>query len=507
MNKTVFIKNSIILICSSLIINVLGFAFRIILANKIGNEGMGLYSLICTVYMFFAAILTTGISLAVTRLVTDNEALLKQSVSRYIVRVALFSALAFAFILSLVLYYFSDEISENFICSKLAVQPLKILSLSLPFMAVSACIRGYFYAKRNIFASAGEQLLEQIVEIVCFFILINIFKADTAEKGVCAVVLSTTIAEVISCIYAVIFYYSDVKDLKAKQEKGVLLKLYKITLPVSGSVFLRSGLSMLENILIPLGLRKHGADASWALSKYGEIVGMVMPVILFPNILLMCFSMLIIPEMSEANIKKNKLQIEYMSKRILRFSLLFSIPVCGFFMFYGEQLGVLIYSNQDAGKYIATLAPIVPLIYLDKIVDGMLKGLNEQTHYLIYNIIDAFLRVSLTFILLPIIGIKGVIIVLYSSAIINSGLSILRLLKVTQTQIDLTHWILKPSIATLFAGFISKFVLSFYKPWSIFGLVLFFLILFALLSLLKSIYEEELLWIKDVSKQTIKRRK
>lgn len=78
------------------------------------------------------------------------------------------------------------------------------------------------------------------------------------------------------------------------------------------------------------------------------------------------------------------------------------------------------------------LAPVIPLMYLDSVVDGMLKGLNEQLSYLSYNIIDSVMRVGLILFLLPLMGLNGLIVVIFASEILNSTLSIARLMKVTQ---------------------------------------------------------------------------
>ena len=60
---------------------------------------------------------------------------------------------------------------------------------------------------------------------------------------------------------------------------------------------------------------------------------------------------------------------------------------------------MLVYQNESAGVYLRIFAFTAPLMYLDKIVDGILKGLNEQLHYLAYNIMDSFIRVILVIIL------------------------------------------------------------------------------------------------------------
>lgn len=506
MNKQIFIKNSFILVLTSFLINAMGFGFRIILSNRIGTVGVGLLSLVLNVYMFFATFATSGITLAVTRLVTDNDALKRFSVSRYVVKCAVIFALILTSALGIVLFFGAQYISNNILGTPYGVLPLKILSFSLPLMAVSACNRGYFYAKRNTLATAGEQLLEQSVEMITFLIVLGLIKSDSVEYGCCAVVAGTTAAEFISFFYSYFLYRRDVKKYSGEilKDRGELTKIFKISIPVTGSACLRSGLIMLENILIPMGLKKYGANSDSALASYGEIVGMVMPVLLFPNVLLICFSMLIIPEMSEAKIQGREKSITYMSKRILRFSLLFSLPVCGFFVAFGKQLGILVYQNENVGKYISIIAPIVPLLYLDKIVDGMLKGLNEQTHYLIYNMIDSSLRVILTFTLLPFIGIAGVVIVLYASAIVNSGLSIMRLIKVSSVVVELKNWLIKPTISTAFAGFISWCVVSYFKAGLILATLLFFFILTVFLMLLKTISKEEIFWIKSILAVTIK---
>ena len=115
-----------------------------------------------------------------------------------------------------------------------------------------------------------------------------------------------------------------------------------------------------------------------------------------------------------------KRQIQYISKRVFQITLLFSILVTGIFVFFAGDLGILIYNDPEPGVYIRILAPIIPLMYLDSVVDGMLKGLNEQLSYLSYNMIDSVIRVFLIFTLLPLCGLKGVIIVIFVSEILNS---------------------------------------------------------------------------------------
>ena len=221
-----------------------------------------------------------------------------------------------------------------------------------------------------------------------------------------------------------------------------------------GSSCLRSGLSMYENTLIPSGLQRYGLAPEKALAEYGVITGMAMPVLMFPAVFLSSFSTLMIPEMSEAHAGNHTDGISRMAKKVLKATFLFIIPTTVFFLTFSETLGQILYNRDDVGFYIKILALTVPFSYLDHVVDGMLKGLNQQLHYFTYNIIDSSIRVILALLLIPRLGIRAIIIIMFVSTILNSTLSTYRLIKVANIEIDIFNWIVKPAVISAFAAFI-----------------------------------------------------
>lgn len=457
MRKRRFLINGIVLTITTLISRIIGILFRVYMSNKVGAEAIGLYQLITTIYLFAVTFTSSGVSLAVTRLVTDALAKGGGNQVKKILKINFAVGLSLSIILGGSLVLGADFIGNNILCDARAILPLKILGPSLPFIAVSACCRGYFLAVRKVLQPASEQLLEQIIEILVFALLIGIMAPKGIEYACAAVVIGTTTAEMISFVYSYLCYKIDVSKYKANHNSGsvkILKSLVKISAPVTGSACLRSGLSMIENIMIPKRLSKSGASYETALAGYGMLTGMVMPVITFPSAFLMSFSMLLIPELSEANAVGRKRNIKYMSGRVFQITFFFSILITGMFIFFGEDLSLIIYKDPAPGVYISVLAPILPLMYLDSVVDGMLKGLNEQMSYLTYNLIDSIMRVGLTYFLLPIFGLNGVIIVIFASEILNSTLSIAKLMKVTQLKMEFVRWILKPVIAVAIPGIV-----------------------------------------------------
>ena len=118
--------------------------------------------------------------------------------------------------------------------------------------------------------------------------------------------------------------------------------------------------------------------------------------------------------------------------------------------------------------------------------------------------IDSVIRVFLIFTLLPLCGLKGVIIVIFVSEILNSTLSIARLLKVTQLQFQVANWLLKPILSVALPGFLLLFMghlgLSFSSSLSkvLFEIFTMTICYFALLFLTRCIGREELQWIKGL---------
>lgn len=506
MLKRKFLINGFWLTATTLIARTMGMFFRVYMSNSIGAEALGLYQLVLTVYFFVVTFATSGISLIVTRLVTESLAKNEGGRVKFVITRCILISLILSLTAAVVLYSFSQPIGLVLLGDKRTILSLKVLAPSLPFMAVSACLRGYFYARRTALKTASEQLLEQVIEMGVFALLVVKMSSMGIEYACCAVAIGTTTAEVISCFYSALLYKLDLKNLNAKTKKypKFYSKAAAIGVPVMLSSCLRAGLSTLENLMIPKGLKSSGSSYEKSLTDYGMITGMVMPVLTFPSVFLYSFSMLIIPEVTEAHSTMRTKGIQYMTKRILRFIFLFSIPIAVIFCFFSGELGILIYSSNEIGVYICLLAPIVPILYLDAVVDGLLKGLNEQLHYLSYNLIDSFVKIILILFLLPKFGIMGLIIVMYSSAIINTGLSLMRLLKVTDVTIKIFSWVFKPAVCCIIPCLIITLVPKVYFIslfWgTIIKLIFVVLVYLILIKITGTLKKEEEQWVKGIFK-------
>ena len=456
MKHKIFIKNAAILTATSLILRTVGIFFRIWLSGAVGAEGMGLYQLVISVYAFASTFATCGICTAVTRLVSENA-----NYQKSVLRRAIFLSLIISVITFLPLFFFSDFIAVNVVYDIRLSLSIKVLCFSLPFMAISSCLRGFFIAKRNTMAPSVGQLSEQAVRIIVIMLLVEKLSVYGLQYSTAAILIGDAVAEAAGTLVLFITYLaSSKKSTKVTQNKGCGYRaILHIATPITAGRYIHTFLRTIENILVPLRLSVFVSNKSVSLEQYGMLKGMAMPILFFPASFLMAFSTLMIPEISEALIKNQMLRVKTAVEKSIGITIIASTAIGGIFLLLGVPIAKLLYSSRDTGVLICALSPLVPFMYLESVCDGILKGLDQQTHSFIYSVIDSASRIVLIYFAVSRFGMVGFILIMMYSNILTSTLNIKRLLKVTKTPFKVGSWLLKPLFSItlgLFVGYFAK---------------------------------------------------
>lgn len=255
------------------------------------------------------------------------------------------------------------------------------------------------------------------------------------------VALGGTLADAAACIAIVLVLLWDMKKHVPRRASaptdGLTDRMLTIALPLAAASYARSGLSTFQHLLVPRGLRLSGLNAAAALSAYGVIQGMSLPVVLFPSCLMMALAELIVPKLTRAQIGGTEQEIRLVTADILHKSLLFSLGTAFCFLALGDGFGEALYGSAEAGKYIMIFSLIVPVMYMDMITDGCLKGLGEMMFCMYVNIADAGLSALLVWLLLPAGGIAAYVFVICFTEAFNFAVSLWRLRRRANVRIRL----------------------------------------------------------------------
>ncbi len=432
-NKSDIVTHTLIMTAVNLIMKSAGVSFNAYLTSKIGSAGIGLFQLIMTVYSLAVTFSCAGIRLATTRVAVQNIALGKNDLSKSLSMCITYAGICGSLI-GFLLFVFSDIIGNVWISEPKTAFPLRVLSLSLPFVAMSSSLGGYFTAAQKIPQYSAIQMLEQGFKIAAVIFLLNRFSGYSASYACIAVVTGMTASEIFSFTLSFLLKKLSLKTVTDMPATNIF-KMLRVALPDAAGTCARSILLTAEHLLIPRGFKKSGTGSAAALAAYGNIHAMAMPILLYPSAILSSLSSLLVPDLAKKNEIGDKKEINKSVAQILKKTLIFSIFAAVMCAAFAPGISKIVYKSNEAVMYIRILSPLVPIMYMDMITDGMLKGLDQQIYSMRYNIADSAMCVAMVYFLLPKYSVKGYIFILYASELINFYLSLGRLIKICDLRI------------------------------------------------------------------------
>ncbi len=449
--KRQFLFNGLTLALVALLMRTISVSFNVYVSNLVGAEAMGLLALIGGVYGFAVTLATSGIHLATVRTVSDRLAQTGGAENGKCLRACLRYAAFFGSFATLLLFLFARPLSVFALKDERTARALYLLSFTLLPIALTSVLNGYFVAVRRAWKNALSGISEQGVKILLTTYFLLFLAPKTVEGCVLAILSGGAIAESFSLIFNLALYLLDKRRFRGvlPLKNGRSPRVADIALPVAISAYARSGLLAIEHILIPRGLLSYGSGGAEALSAYGALQSMALPVVLYPAAVMTAFAGLLIPGGTEQQSINNRTEIRYIARRVYQLTLLFSIGTSAIMLCFCAPLGDALYHSAEVGKFIRMLSPLIPIMYLDTATDALLKGLGEQVYSMRVNILDALVSVLCVAVLVPRMGIMGYLVTIYITEILNAALSVTRLLRVSGFSPKLGKLVFRPVLCAI----------------------------------------------------------
>ncbi len=411
---------------------------------------------------------------------------------RRVIRSVSAYSLLFGVSTAVLLYVSADFVAKYLLSDMRTVKSVKILALSLPAISLSSAISGYFTGIRKVSKNAVIAVSEQFVKIVVTSSALVMIAPGNVETACIAVVGGAAVSEAWSLVLNVVMYIFDsgMPHGEISGNKRIMLKTkfkdtVDISLPSALGTYARQGLTTLEHLAIPSGLKKSGLSSAAALASYGLLQGIAFPLVMFPYAVIGSFTSLLIPEIAARKELSDRDGIVNLTQNVYYYSAIFSVGACGIFVNYANELGVMVYSSSEAAKYTVVLGLLVPFMYLDTAVDSLLKGIGEQVYTMKVNIIDSACGLIFVIFLTPKIGIAGYLVSVWLCELGNLAASIHRLSKITGVRVsESVKFYIRPICVVIFLTPIKQIANRFVNP--AFSLVLFALLYISLVFMRKN---------------------
>ena len=496
--QNAMLRHTLLLSLASVWMRGVSMLFQVWLSNRLGAAGVGLLQLILTVGMLAATVGAAGVRVASMYLVAEERGKrrpegIRQAMSRCLIYGGILSSAA-----AVALYFAAPTIGEKWIADSDAVGALQLLALFLPAGCLCAVLSGWFTACVKIRQLTRIEVVGQLGTLALAALFLSMAGSDRAAS--CrAVVLANGLGEVGLLCVLLPCYLRSQRGIASQPAPGMWRRLLRLSLPLAGSEILRSGLSTAEHLMIPRGLAASGANRDAAMASYGTIHGMVFPVMMFPATLLYALSDLLVPELARCSAAGSTQRIRYLTGRCLKLGVIFACAVSGTLFCAAQPLGMLLYQSTEAARYLRLFAPLAAMLYLDALVDAMLKGLGQQVASVRYNILTSALDVALLLLLLPRYGIDGYFWSFVLTHGINFCLSARRLTKVTGHGLDAV-FCLKTMLCTALCTFSAHLVVRQFTslPALLAGCICYLLVLGFLLTVCGALSRSELRWLRQL---------
>lgn len=423
------VRNAAWLAGSALLLRAVSMLFQVYLSGRIGAAGLGLMQLILTVGGLASTMALAGGKIAAMYLISRAAGRGDENGVCSAVSTCLRYALVVGGTVAAGMLLLAPTIAAHYVQDAAALPALRVYAALLPCSCLCAVMSGYCTARGRVRRLVLVELLERFLSIALTVALLH--RADgRVAQAMLAIVWGSGAPPLLSFALLYGFYRRERRCLGPGRRRPMLRALLQVSIPLALGDLLRSGLNTVEQFLIPFGLAKTGSR-DFGLSAYGTILGMVFPVLLFPAAILHAVSDLLVPELSRCAVQHEFARIRRLTARCFRLTLLFAGVISGLLFCAAGKLGQLLYHSADAGRYLRLFSPMVLFLYLDVIVDGMLKGLGMQVHTVRYNTATNVIDVTGLYLLVPRLGIQGYVLTYTVSHLVNFFLSLRLLLRVT----------------------------------------------------------------------------
>lgn len=406
----------VLAVCASLA-KVIGMLYRIPLTNILGTDGIGLYQMVFPLYTVLLTISSGGLPVAIAKSVAGAS----EAEGKQILKCSLIALIIAGTIAAAVIFVFSDFLAKLQGNSDASLA-YKGIAPALIFVAVISCFRGYFQGKQNMLPTAISQLNEQLVKLFLGVFFAKMLMPYGASYGVLGSVLGVSLSELFALIVLVFTYFTGggARNPHAAllgkwvRPKAILKNIYRVAIPVTLGSLVLPLTGVVDSMLVINILTRVGARVGEATSLYGLVTGPVNSLINMPTVITLAISGALLPKISQLFASRKPL-IGTVNKSI-KISVLFgALFALGLFIFSTLGMKVL-YSGGLTDSEIKLGAQLIRLgalsvfyVSILQVATAVLQGTNHARLPALNLMYGAIVKLVLTLVLLPLIGVAGAV--------------------------------------------------------------------------------------------------
>ena len=477
MRRRSVMRDTIQMTVIQLLLECFSLLFQSWLTRRVGAATVGTIALTGSFFVLAATAAGGNAMLCASRFVSEELGKPKGN-ARKILRCALTFCMMCCIPVMIAVIVFAEPLSKQFLQNQSLADAVRLMSLLLPLGSINACLKGYFNAVCHVTVTAVCDVAEFLLR-VGLMVLFLVGSGAKAPEQVCLYLIgSMAVGTCMSTVALTILYFRHREGEKDARCSMTIGKYIRFALPVAFGGCLTAFLSTANDALIPMTLRQFGDSTSRALQQFGTFEGIVIPVLFFPSTILCALSGILIPEVARANAAGNRERVSRLTERVIALTLIFAILIAAILLKFGSVIGYWMDGGTLSGRMIRILAPVVPFIYLEIVLEALIKGMGKQNFSSLNYLAEYVIRICVVLICIPLFGFYGIVASYYTSNVFGNCNRLRMAVKTANLRFRFGKLIGKPLFAVSFA-FLFASIPQFFCPvlqGTVLGMIVFLMI-------------------------------
>lgn len=464
--KQSFLGGALVLGLAGLFSRVLGAGYRIPLYRVLGREGVGLFQMAHPVYGLVLVLSTTGINVAVSKLVAEKMAAGDEAGAWRAFRVSFALLTIMGLALSVALVLAAEPIATYIVRDQRARLSIMAISPAVFFVSVMAAYRGLFQGLQQMTPTAVSQVVEQLARVVTTLVLAYILRPRGVEYASAGAAFGAVTGAVVGLAYVVLVYYRmqprahrpAVPRAAGVPVHTVMSRIVHLAVPVSLAGGILGVMQLLDLVLVPARLRAAGFAGDQITALYGQLSGGAVPLVNMPTVLSAALQVSLVPAVSAALAGGSLARVRDRAQTALRVTFLLMLPAVVGLYVLSREIPYLLFGDAGIGVPLAAMAAGTLFLALQQATSGVLQGMGDTVIPMRSLLVGVLAKALVTYTLtaIPALGIRGAALGTVVGFLVTASLNLTAVTVRLGPVIQPVDMILKPGFAALTMGVIAR---------------------------------------------------
>ena len=419
--KQSFLQGVAVLTAATIIVKLLGFIYKVPLQNILQERGFGYFNTAYDVYNVLLMISTTGLPVAVSRMISQAQALENYAQIRKIYSVSMKVFLTIGVVGTLIMLVFSRQLSVMVTTNENSWAAIAALSPCVLLICIVSAHRGFFQGQGNMAPTAVSQIIEALCKLflglgLAWLVMNRLGDGPLAAAGSIA---GVTIGTVLSALYLFCKTRRRTRELsraegQARPAGETLKRLLAIAVPITlGAAGLQiinlfDAATVMNRLINAAGYTQERADVVKGVYNYCQTI------FNFPCAFIPCITIAIIPAITNSLTLQDRRGVRSVQNSSLRLMGLIAMPCAVGLIVLAEPIVALLGGYTGANLTLATklMAILGVAVVFNSIVlmtDAIMQAHNHAVIPVINTLIGGIVKVIVNYILVgnPDIAITG----------------------------------------------------------------------------------------------------